>query len=142
MKLGPVAVMSKIKSLKLSADHSLAKVRSKKWSKPLGETLQVTADIMIVIGKIASTLDYVLPGVGSLAGGALCIVGSVFKVGSLLLNPKTTKKEMQKDMNEMKQKLKSIEERDEELRGSLEEDLREEIKEIEKKIANPILETG
>ena len=137
MKLGPVAVMSKIKSLKLSADHSLAKVRSKKWSKPLGQTLEVTADVMIVIGKIAPTLNYVLPmapGVGSLAGAILCIVGSVFKVGSLLLNPKTTKKDMQKEMNEMKQKLESIKGTDKELKGSLEEDLREQIKEMEKKV--------
>jgi hypothetical protein len=44
-------VMNKINSVKTSADESLAKVRCKKWSKPLGKTLGVTGKIVIVIGK-------------------------------------------------------------------------------------------
>ena len=134
--------MSRIKSLKISADESLAKVRGRKWSKPLGNSLKVTADIVLVIGKLAPSIDFVLPGAGTALTGVLCIVGSAFKVGSLVLNPKPSIKYLQKDMNEMKQKLKSIKETDKELKGSFEEDLREEIKEMEKKIANPILETG
>ena len=135
-------VMSKIKSLKTSADKSLSKVRGKTWSKPLGKTLKTTADILAVMGKVAPGLNYFLPGAGTILGGVLCAVGSAFQMGSLLLHPKTSKKDLQKDMNEMKQKLKSIKETDEELKGSFAEDLREGIKEMEEKIANPILETG
>ena len=42
--------MNKIKNVKKSADASLAKVRSKKWSKPLGKTLNVTGKIVTAIG--------------------------------------------------------------------------------------------
>ena len=42
--------MNKIKNVKKSADASLEKVRSKKWSKPLGKTLNVTGKIVTGIG--------------------------------------------------------------------------------------------
>ena len=42
--------MNTIKSVKTSVDDSLKKVRSKKWSKPLGKTLDITGQI--VTGKV------------------------------------------------------------------------------------------
>ena len=42
--------MNTIKSVKTSVDDSLKKVRSKKWSKPLGKTLDKTGQI--VTGKV------------------------------------------------------------------------------------------
>ena len=119
------AVMNKIKGVKKSADESLAKVRGKKWSKPLGKTLGVT-------GKIVTTIGAAVPGVG--------ILGSALSMGATLLNPEPTLKDLQKSMNEMKQELKSITETDEDLKAILEEGLREEIKEMEEKISTPMSE--
>ena len=42
--------MNKIKNVKKTADASLEKVRGKKWSKPLGKTLNVTGKIVTGIG--------------------------------------------------------------------------------------------
>jgi len=117
--------MNKIKKVKKSADDSLAKVRSKRWSKPLGKTLEVT-------GKIVTAIGTAVPGVG--------ILGSALSMGATLLNPEPTLKDLQKSMNEIKQELKSISETDEVLKAILEEGLREEIKEMEKKIATPMSE--
>ena len=131
------SALNKIKSIKTSADESLKKIRGKKWSKPLGKTLEHTGKIVTMIGKV---VPGVVPIVGVPIGSVLCILGGALTMGANLLNPKPNLKDLQKDINEMKQELKSITEKDEERKAILEETLREEIKEMEKKIATPMSE--
>ena len=130
--------MNKIKSVKTSADESLAKLRDKKWSKKLGKTLGVTSKIVTLIGRV---VPGAIPVIGIPIGAGFCILGGLLSMGATLLNPKPNLKDLQKDLNEMKQELNSITETDEERRAILEEEKREEIKEIKKQIATSILET-
>ena len=117
--------MKAIKSIKGSVDDSLTKLRSKKWSKPLGKTLNITGQICDQIGKV-------VPGVG--------IIGGALSLGSTLLNPEPSLGDLQKSLNEIKNELKSISEPDAELRAILEEGVLEEIRELERKIALPMSE--
>ena len=137
MKLGSDkrgVVKNKIKSVKTSADESLAKLRDKKWSKKLGKTLGVTSKIVTMIGRV---VPGAIPVIGIPIGAGFCILGSLLSMGATLLNPKPNLKDLEKDLNEMKQELNSITETDEERKA----DKRDEIKEMEEKIATSISET-
>ena len=112
-------------ALKAATNHiteGLEKVRENTWAEPLGKTLQIS-------GTIVNALGTFVPGA--------VIVGGALSFGALLLYPRPSRRDLQKDLKDIKVTLMAEGFQTEAATKAL----KKELKEVQEKIDNPLGET-
>ena len=100
----------------------MEKVRENTWAEPLGRTLQIT-------GTIVNALGTFVPGAA--------IVGGALSFGALLLYPKPSRRDLQKDLKDIQVTLMAEGFQTEAVTKALQKELIE----VQEKIDNPLGET-
>lgn len=119
-KMSKTSQMSKAIAVKFkSAKEGVEKLQSKEWAESAGQVMGVTAGIVTGLGRV--------PGIGFVPG--IGILGGALKMGSCILNPKPSLKDIKRQTEEL---TKLMEESSEAVKGFFEEKLEQLQKEMSK----------